>query len=98
MIYPAILTLHIVAALITVGLIGYGLVAMARSRASVYRILAFAITLVATLEVATGVFLIVTSPDLNVVKTGLHIGFYLGACLVTNVALYLRAQIPAWIS
>lgn len=98
MIHSAILALHIGAALVTVGLICYALISMVRAKSSLYRALAFTVTAVATLEVATGVFLIVTSPDLNVMKTGLHIGFYLGACAVTNAALYLRAQMPAWTS
>ena len=90
--------LHIAAALVTVGLVGYAIVCMMRSKSSAYRTVAFAIVVAAIFEVSTGVILIGLSPELSVTKVGAHIGFYLGACLITEVALFVRARVPAWTS
>ncbi len=96
MIYIATLVLHIVVACATIGVLVAAAAALVRQKHGWYMRLGTALAALAALECATGVALVALSPDISIVKTGVHLALYLGACLLAEAALAAKMQ-RVWI-
>ncbi len=98
MIYGAVLALHIVAACVTFAVIAGVGIALLKQMHRFYKPLGLSLALVALVQIASGVMMIVLNPELSVLKVGLHLLVYLGVCVMVEGALYLKARSVAWTS
>ncbi len=90
MAYSGILVLHILAAVATMAVIGYGLVALLYKRDAVYKRTVLGLGFIAAFQVFSGTLLAVLSPELSAAALTLHIVAYLGVCLGTEALLFMR--------
>jgi len=92
MIYVTVLALHL-ALTATTGLVGLVAVfAALRGSVALCKRVAVFLAVTAGLQVASGVYLAVLSPTIEVASLGSHIALYLGVCAALEAALFVRIK------
>ncbi len=88
--------MHILIACATFAFIGAAAYALFNEKFSWFKNLSTLIGACALLETISGFALAVFSPDLSVLRVGLHLFFYLTLCLIVEAALVFNSR-RVWI-
>ena len=86
------LFLHLAVALLTGCIIACSLSALILKTEGWYRNLALSLGIVASLQILSGTLLALLSPSLSAASLSLHIGEYLGICLVMETLLFIHMR------